>query len=222
LNDIAVGERKISGTGAGRIGNAVTVVGNVIFRFPYRRMAEVLELPHSAREEYASLMERYLSSLETEGLPGVDVREAQETLIEAYADRLDLSPRPGELGPAEHAAIADWDARLTDGKWLAGRSGPAVASRSSHWSRLRQVKINADVWLIVAEAEDLRLQATVIGRRFDSATIESTTLNGEGTAMAEALTGVAVDGDEIHGCLAPFGRGGRRIADLLGSRLTLQ
>lgn len=43
-NDIAVQGRKVSGTGAGRIGGGVTVVGNVIFRFPHERMVEVLAL----------------------------------------------------------------------------------------------------------------------------------------------------------------------------------
>jgi lipoate-protein ligase A len=216
VNDIAVGERKISGTGAGQLGEAVTVVGNVIFRFPHRRMAAILALPRAARAEYEILMERYVSSLAGEGLPAVDETAAKRALVDAYGSALELTPRPGSLTAAEEAAIGEWDARLTDGKWLAGRP-PAGGPKP-----LRQVKINTDVWLVIAGADDLEVQATVVGREFVQASVRSPRLNGDGTALARALVGTAAHEAAIRACLEPFGTSGRRLAELLGPGLTLQ
>ena len=45
VNDIIAGTRKISGTGAGEIGDAVVFVGNLIVDFNYEMMARVLKVP---------------------------------------------------------------------------------------------------------------------------------------------------------------------------------
>lgn len=216
LNDIAVGECKISGTGAGRIGDAVTVVGNVIFRFPHRKMAAVMALPHPARAEYELLMERYVSSLADQGLEAIGSAEAKSALIDAYCELLDYRPVPTALSAREDASIAEWDTRLTDGQWLAGRQMP----RSK--STIRQVKVNADVWLLVGADGDLEVQATIVDGKFQRAIVASPRLNGDGTAMGLALVGTPADRTELHRNLESFGAGGRRLAELLDPGLTLR
>ena len=81
MNDIAVGPRKVSGTGAGQFDEGVVVVGNVILRFDHERMARVLALPGSAmRAECLRLMRRHVSSLEDEGLARRDARPTRPPL----------------------------------------------------------------------------------------------------------------------------------------------
>jgi lipoate-protein ligase A len=45
INDVIVGNRKISGTGVGEIGDCVVFVGNLILDFNYEEMARVLKVP---------------------------------------------------------------------------------------------------------------------------------------------------------------------------------
>lgn len=151
INDIAVGdpagrngdgERKVSGTGAGRIGEAVTVVGNVIFRFPHRRMVEVLALPTpELRRACLGLMRRHVSSLAAEGLGAVTFAEAKAALVGAYARALGLPVREDAPTAAERAAARRWEERFADPEWQAGPP-PKPASAAGQ----RAVKIRAGVW----------------------------------------------------------------------------
>jgi lipoate-protein ligase A len=45
VNDIVVGQRKISGSGVGEIGDCIVFVGNLILDFDYETMARVLKIP---------------------------------------------------------------------------------------------------------------------------------------------------------------------------------
>lgn len=143
VNEIVVEDRKLSGTGAGRIGEAVTVVGNVIFRFPHEKMARVLALPDGVRAEFLRLMRRHVSSLEAEGLPGVTVEEATAALVDAFADALGVRPLSGEPTAAEVRAMQVWERRFAQDGWLRGPEPRASA--------VRTVKVRAGVWLVVGD-----------------------------------------------------------------------
>lgn len=218
LNDIVVGDKKISGTGAGQIGGGVTVVGNVIFRFPHRKMARVLALPNTARDEYARLMERYVTSLADEGLAAIRHEQARQALVAAYAEALGASLETTQLTPQEKKSIATWDARLTDGKWLAGRPTPPSSPTQKSFHK---IKINANVWLIAATIDNLALQATIIDQTFAKLLINDPALNGAGTAMARALVGIPANDADLRRNLGPFGGDGERVVELLASGLTL-
>jgi len=139
VNDISVADRKISGTGAGRIGGGVTVVGNVIFRFPHGRMVEVLDLGgNGRRHECLRLMRRHVSSLAAEGAGDVTLEQAKKALVDAYAEGFGV-PAAGTLSVAEEAAVAKWERRFADPAWLRGPERPV-----SGW---RRVKIAEGVWL---------------------------------------------------------------------------
>jgi len=45
VNDLMVGQRKISGTGVGEIGDSIVFVGNLILDFDYETMSRVLKIP---------------------------------------------------------------------------------------------------------------------------------------------------------------------------------
>ncbi len=142
VNEIVVEDRKLSGTGAGRIGDAVTVVGNVIFRFPHAVMAKVMALPdESVRAEFQRLMVRYVSSLHDEGLGTVTVGDARQALVAAFAEALGLEALPDRPNPREERAIAVWERRFEDRRWLRGPSQLPPAPRA--------VKVRAGVLLAI-------------------------------------------------------------------------
>ncbi len=215
LNDISIADRRLSGTGAGRIKDGVTVVGNVIFRFPHRSMAEVLALPTRAmRQECLQLMERHVTSLESEGLARVTTNDARVALVDAYARGFDSAAVPETLRPEESAAIRRWEARFSTRQWLDGPD-PAPPSHAA-----RQIKISADVWLYVAARDGLELQASFCGGRIENPRISSPRLNGAGEEMARRLAGCPIG--DLARRLTPFGNPGDRVLELLEAGAVLR
>jgi len=142
INDILAGGRKVSGTGAGQIGEGVVVVGNVMFAFPHERMATVLALPDERmRDECLALMREHVGSL-----PALREESVKTSLRDSYATALARTPVAAELQAHELAAIAAWEQRLQDPAWTAGPELPAL--------RERAVKIREGVWCY--ERGDLR------------------------------------------------------------------
>lgn len=67
VNDVAVGERRIAGTGAGEIGDCVVFVGNLMRRFDCAAMAQALQAPDAEfRRSYQKHMQSQLTSLRRE------------------------------------------------------------------------------------------------------------------------------------------------------------
>lgn len=215
LNDISVEDRRLSGTGAGRIADGVTIVGNVIYKFPHERMAEVLALPEAAmRRECLRLMRRHITSLEAEGLVRLTMDDAREALVDAYARGLELSPETSELSSEELTGVERWEQRFRRRDWLEGPK-PAPKSRPG-----RQVKISADVWCYAARRDELEIRATFSEGRLDRLDIATPGLNGTATEISRRLAGCPIDGLERR--LSPFGHQGRRVLELLEEGSTLR
>ncbi len=214
LNDLTVGDRKISGTGAGRIDDGVTVVGNVLFRFPHQRMTRALALP-SARlgEECLRLMRRHVTSLAAEGLGATSVEAARDALANAYGRALARRPVPTCLTDSEETAITEWEERLRDPAWLAG---PTHQTR-----RPRQVKISADAWVMAASRNGMSLEAAVAGGKIERLSVEAPRLNGAAGEIARAVTGRPATADALRLALEPFGKEGRRVLELLDPGLRM-
>ncbi len=213
-NDLAVGRRgngaprKVSGTGAGRIGDGVVVVGNVLFRFPHRRMVEVLAVPgESLRRECLRLMRRHVATLESEGLGGVGFDDARASLVEAYARALGADAVSSELTAEEEAAIRRWEARFRDRSWLAG---PPAPDRP-----FRRVKISADVAVAAAGDDGLRVEASIVGGRLERAAVTGERVGGEAAAIGRALAGVEARPEPIRQALGAFGETGGAVRRLL-------
>ena len=208
-NDLTVGRdagsRKISGTGAGRIGDGVTVVGNVMFCFPHERMVEVLALPSERlRRECLRLMRRHVSSLADEGLEGVEFHDAREALISAYSRAFG---EPCESSPteAEEVEIRRWEDRFKAPEWLAGPDQPPPAAR--------RIKISADAWIVAASAESLTLEVSIVGGRVEQARIQAERIDGR--QVSRLLAGIPARPGAIRQALEPFGVDGERLLDLL-------
>jgi len=67
VNDLVVENRKISGTGAGEIGDCIVFVGNLILDFDYETMARVLKIPDEKfRDKVKHTIEENLSTIRRE------------------------------------------------------------------------------------------------------------------------------------------------------------
>ena len=67
VNDLIVQNRKISGTGAGEIGDCIVFVGNLILDFDYETMARVLKIPDEKfRDKVKKTIEENLSTIRRE------------------------------------------------------------------------------------------------------------------------------------------------------------
>jgi lipoate-protein ligase A len=64
INDLVVQNRKISGTGAGEIGDCIAFVGNLILDFDYETMSKVLKIPDEKfRDKVKKTIEENLSTI---------------------------------------------------------------------------------------------------------------------------------------------------------------
>lgn len=213
-NEVALGDRRLSGTGGGRIGDAVTVVGNVIFHFDHTRMSEVLALPSaSMRREYARLMRRHLASLHGDRLTAASIDEAKSAWIEAYRQAFAGGFEHDSTRAEEERRIAAWEDRFNRREWLERSSG---ARRPG-----RLVKVWSGAWIFENSCRGITVRASVVDGGLRRVAVIGPRLNGAGRAMSATLVGRPADRRAIDAGLAPFGDDGRRVADLLAPGLDL-
>ncbi|NPV07777.1 MAG: lipoate--protein ligase family protein [Anaerolineae bacterium] len=120
-NDVAVGGRKISGNGAGVVGQAAVVVGNILLDFDYHAMASVLRVPDEKFRDkaYRGMRENLISLADLN--PTVTQHEVARELTRALVETLQHAFRlePGERLPAEVTeAVPGTIERLTHYEWL--------------------------------------------------------------------------------------------------------
>jgi lipoate-protein ligase A len=119
VNDIHVAGRKIGGTGAATIGEAVVLVGSFMYRFDRDTMARALHVSsekfrdklRAALNDYVASMDELLSELPSQ-------EELQGAFAEALRNRLGWQAEPGQVSDAEWAAVAEARQGLTDPDWL--------------------------------------------------------------------------------------------------------
>jgi lipoate-protein ligase A len=101
VNDLVVQNRKISGTGAGEIGDCIVFVGNLIWDFDYETMARVLKIPDEKfRDRIKKTMEENLSTIRLELGELQSGQLDEETLNHMLAEEFEKL-----LGPLTHAKI---------------------------------------------------------------------------------------------------------------------
>lgn len=206
LNDIAIGAHKISGTGAGQIGDAVVVVGNVMFGFDHERMARILALPDGPmREECLRLMRRHVASLQDLGAGEIDLPAATTALRDAYATAFGPA-EDGPLTPREQSAVERWGLRLSSPRW---REGPPQPESDG-----RRVKIRSDVFVVHGEDGGVSVLASVVGDAIERAWVTAPHLNGSAAALQQAVAGSLAAG-ALAGRLEDFGDDGRRVLTAL-------
>lgn len=136
-NDIQVDGKKICGAGAGRIGDAAVVVGNIMFDFDYTEMSHVLRVPSEKfRDKVYDSMQVYLTTLRRELGHIPDGEKVRNTLIKEFEEVLDASLLyRGDLTPDEHRMLAKTDKKFADPNWLYEKGG-----KLNNW-----LKISTDV-----------------------------------------------------------------------------
>ncbi len=186
VNDIVVDGQKITGTGAGTIGDAIALVGSFMFDFDVETMVDITPTPSAA---YAETMRRGLENNMTTLSAELDTVPSVPTLVELFtetlAERLDWRLHPSAVTDHEQQAISDAADHLADPAWL-NRSG---LSTGGHDSR----KLTADTRLIVGHQETTGgdLTATVVER---AGTVNDIELTGDIQVLSTAdLDDVAAD-----------------------------
>ncbi len=135
-NDIQVEDRKICGTGAGRIEEAAVVVGNILFDFDYGEMCRILRVPsEDVRRKVHEGMRAYLTTLRAELGRLPDRETTRRILIEEFARVLGVALTPGELTADERHKVSEIDRKFTDPAWLREKGG-----QTRNW-----IKISNDV-----------------------------------------------------------------------------
>jgi lipoate-protein ligase A len=161
-NDLQVGDRKICGTGAGRIEEAAVVVGNILFDFDYREMCRILRLPSEAvRRKVHESMRAYLTTLRAELDHQPDREATRRTLIEEFERVLGVALTPGALTSDEQRMVSEIDRKFTDPAWLHEKGG-----QTRNW-----IKISNDVRVVASTfrcaAGDLKVLLRLKGDTID-------------------------------------------------------
>ncbi len=120
VNDIQVEGRKIGGTGAATIGQAMVVAGSLLFDFDYELMARVLNVPSEKfRDKLYSTLQEYLTTINRElGDTAPSREEAERLLVEGFAEALGAELVPDEPRADELAAIEAQEERIASEAWL--------------------------------------------------------------------------------------------------------
>jgi lipoate---protein ligase len=171
VNDILAGARKISGNGAGEIGDYHILVGNLIVDFPYEMMSRVLRVPDEKfRDKVYRTLQENLSTIKRE-LGEAPAREQLWDLLAAQFEAV--------LGPlaVETAVDPDWRAEadalaptMLGDEWLYRKSRPrqhrAVTIRSGVQLRQKMYKAPGGLIRATVEVQDRVLAAVALSGDF--------------------------------------------------------
>jgi lipoate-protein ligase A len=197
--EIVVGDRKVCGYGAGQLGDAVVVVGNLITRFDHDLAARVMSTPHpQAASELARMVRRYVAA------HPADRHRFCSAATAAYADRLGLEPTAGALTTDEQRRLADLDEQFVDPEWVEGPDRPVPST----W----RVKVRAGIWVGAAGDGPTRATVSCDRQRVLRAHLTDPSLNGDARRVDRALEGRDLSG--AQGVLTERGPSGAGLAAL--------
>lgn len=200
--EIVVGDRKICGYGAGQIGDAAIVVGNLILDFDHEAAASILRTPSAAaHDELSGLIHRYVAATPT------DPEAFKKAAVAAYSRALSLHPRDGQLGAQEKDHLEDLDQRFCSQSWLAGQSRP----RPAVW----QAKVRGGVWMFAAHDQFGEVVVSVERGKILKAHLQHSSLNGSRSSLEASLAGLTLA--EAACALGDAGTPGRDLAKLMAA-----
>lgn len=91
INDVMVNNRKISGNGAGKLDNAIILVGNIILDLNYEMMARILKVPDEKfRDKMAKSMREWVTSLKRELGYIPPINKIKNLLVKGYEEVLGI------------------------------------------------------------------------------------------------------------------------------------
>ena len=122
INDLITGTRKISGTGAGEIGDCIVFEGNLILDFNYEMMARILKVPdekfrdkiHKTLVDNLSTICRELGEREASSW---DEPSLNALLVEEY-EKMVGPMAPSEKDQALQSKMDDLGTRMLSEAWL--------------------------------------------------------------------------------------------------------
>lgn len=125
VNDLQVGGKKIGGTGAALIGEAMVVAGSLIMDFNYELMARVLRVPSEKfRDKVYQSLQEYLTTISRElGDRTPSRTDAKAILVQEFSRELGRPVAYGALNPREEAAWAEAKERLLSPEWTFMKGG---------------------------------------------------------------------------------------------------
>ena len=197
VNDIQVDGRKIGGTGAATIGDAIVIVGSLMFDFDYEVMVRVLKVPSEKfRDKVYQSMREYLTTIRRElGSNAPTWEQGKQLLVEEIAKSLQQDAHLDRLNEREQAEMGRWRETLTSDEWLYQAGG----------LRHKGVKIAEGVHVREAahKAPGGLIRATVVAKE---RTLDDLALSGDFFIFPDnsipglemALTGSSLVEQEIH------------------------
>jgi lipoate---protein ligase len=171
VNDILAGARKISGNGAGEIGDYYVLVGNLIVDFDYEMMARVLRVPDEKfRDKVYHTLQDNLSTVKRE-LGSAPPREELWDLLAAQFQAV-LGPLPVQttVDPDWRAAADALAPTMLTDEWLHRKGRPkqhrAVTIRSGLQLRQRMHKAPGGLIRATVEVQDGVLTSVALSGDF--------------------------------------------------------
>ncbi len=158
VNDVQVAGKKIGGMGAGRIGQAEILVGNLMFDFNTRVMANVLNVPDEKfRDKVFKSLEAYMTTMKKE-LGDMPDREKVIDLYRRFCEKAFNQPlEEGELTAAEWEAVEAMEEKMGREDWLfrpEGHARPAVKIHTGVWVGQTSLKTPGGLLRITLRLKD--------------------------------------------------------------------
>ncbi|MFC0080741.1 biotin/lipoate A/B protein ligase family protein [Aciditerrimonas ferrireducens] len=208
--ELAVAGRKVCGHGAGLVGGAVVVVGNLLERFDAVAAAGVLWAPDV--ESRRRLAGRMAECVGPDPTWPVDAQAFGEGLVSAYAEAFGVTPEPGGLTPFEERVVRRFDRMLGSPAFLRGPGGQSETQlterrRAEIWT----VKVRAGVVEARVVLDSTVLRAALVGGRLRDVVVEDPE-GDQDPGVAMALEG-ATEGSPALEALARGGPSAARAAE---------
>ena len=133
INDVIAGNRKISGTGVGEIGECIVFVGNLIVDFNYDMMARVLKVPDEKfRDKIHQTLTENLSTIRRELGTEDAGRWDETTLNHMMAEEFEklLEPmEPSEKDVELQAKMEELRQKMFSEEWLKQKGKQQISGR---------------------------------------------------------------------------------------------
>ncbi|MFX0107839.1 MAG: lipoate--protein ligase [Candidatus Hodarchaeota archaeon] len=197
VNDIQVEGRKISGNGAGDVGDARILTGNLIFDFNYDMMVKVLKVPDEKfRDKIAQGLRARLSTIQRETGKTFDRKEVKKDLLKLFEEKLNIKLVSKELTDWEKSRMNELRSKYLSEEWLHWRTGGRMDARTVRISATTTIgtadyKAPGGLIRITVEDHEGTIKDIIISGDFTMLPLEGI------TNLEKALLGARIDGDEI-------------------------
>jgi len=143
--DLIINAKKISGNGAGQIGECYVLVGNILLDFNYEVMSSIIRVPSEGfRQEYLHQMQENLTTLQSEMGRVVSREEVMERLTTNFSSAFSLTST--QLDDEVLEQIRKLTPLFQSNEWLmeAGRRLPYREIKVAENSYIREYQVTLD------------------------------------------------------------------------------